>query len=177
MILELLKNVCEALENNSIQYMISGSIALNIYTIPRMTRDIDIVIELEEKRIDSFISLFPDSYYDEPTIKEEVKKQGMFNIIDYKTGFKIDFIILKDTEYYKLAFSRRKRIKELDTWIWIITLEDLIISKLIWIQQLQSERQISDIKNLLLNPAKDMNYIRNWCSKLNLNTFNLIKNE
>lgn len=153
MILELLKNTCKSLEEHNIQYMISGSIALNTYAIPRMTRDIDIIIELEESMINKFISLFPDCYYD------------------------IDFIIRKNNEYHNLAFNRRKRIKEFDTWIWVISIEDLIISKINWIQEYQSDRQIFDIQNLLLNTEKDSEYIKKWCSKLKLNTFDLFNNE
>jgi hypothetical protein len=62
MILELFKKVCNQLDEHQIKYMVSGSIALNIYTIPRMTRDIDIVIELSENKIDEFTSLFPNAY-------------------------------------------------------------------------------------------------------------------
>ena len=157
--------------------MVSGSIALNIYGIPRMTRDIDIVIELSENRIDEFINLFPNSYFDKNVIKNEIKRQGMFNIIDHSTGFKIDFMIRKDSEYFTFAFQRRSRIKELDTELWVINLDDLIIAKIIWIQQSQSEKQMSDIENLLLNPEKNIDYIKTWCSKLNLQTFNLLDNE
>jgi len=156
--------------------MISGSIALNIYSIPRMTRDIDIVIELSEKRIDEFADLFPNSYLDKDVILEEIKRNGMFNIIDHATGFKIDFIIRKETEYFINAFQRRQRIKEFNTDLWVIDLNDLIIAKLIWIQQYQSERQMLDIKNLLLNPETDMIYIVNWCDTLKLQTFNLFSN-
>lgn len=113
-----------------------------------MTRDIDIVIELSEKRIDEFADLFPNSYLDKDVILEEIKRNGKFNIIDHATGFKIDFIIRKETEYFINAFQRRKQIKEFDTDLWVIDLNDLIIAKLIWIQQYQSERQMLDIKNL-----------------------------
>ena len=157
--------------------MISGSIAMNIYTIPRMTRDIDIVVELSLGRLDEFTDLFPDSYFNRDTIREEVKRQGIFNIIDHSTGFKLDFIIRKDTEYFRLAFARRKRIAELDTELWVISLEDLIIAKIIWIQQYQSDKQIQDIENLLFNPDKDMKYIIKWCRELELETYNLFKNE
>ena len=51
MILNLLQRVCRSLGESNIPYMISGSIALNIYSIPRMTRDIDIVIELKENMV------------------------------------------------------------------------------------------------------------------------------
>jgi hypothetical protein len=42
--LEVLKIVTQRLREAGINYMISGSIASNYYTIPRMTRDIDVVV-------------------------------------------------------------------------------------------------------------------------------------
>ena len=177
MILDLLQKVCNQLDEHDIKYMVSGSIALNIYTIPRMTRGIDIVIELSENKINEFTHLFPNSYFDKNVIKEEVKRKGMFNVIDHSTGFKIDFIIRKESEYFDLAFQRKKRVKEFETELWVIDLNDLIIAKLIWIQQYQSERQIFDIENLLLNPDKDIDYIKKWCKILKLKTFHLIANE
>ena len=177
MILELLNRVCKALDENGFPYMISGSIALNVYAIPRMTRDIDIVIELPIFRIDEFVKLFPNSYLNKATIIEEVKKQGLFNIIDHDTGFKLDFIPRKDTDYFKHAFSRRKKISELETELWVISLEDLIIAKFIWIQDYRGEQQLQDIENLLLDPDKDMKYIKEWCHDLGLNTFDLLENE
>src|SRR4030042_3252385 len=113
MILELLQRVCNSLDSKNIPYMISGSIALNIYTIPRMTRDINIVVELAENRVDEFITLFPNSYFNKNVIKDEIRRQGMFNIIDNKTGFKLDFILRKDTEYFKHAFENRLLIREM----------------------------------------------------------------
>ena len=157
--------------------MISGSIALNVYAIPRMTRDIDIVVELTDNRVDEFTDLFPNSYFDKKVIKEEIKRKGMFNIIDNETGFKIDFIMRKETDYFNLAFQRRQRIKELDTELWVISIEDLIIAKLLWIQQYQSEKQMFDIENLLINPNVDQDYLKNWINILNIETFNLFRNE
>ena len=89
MILSLLQKVCRSLDEHDLKYMVSGSIALNIYGIPRMTRDIDIVIELSENVIDEFTDLFPNSYFDRKVIKDEIKRKGMFNIIDHSTGFKM----------------------------------------------------------------------------------------
>jgi len=75
MILDLLQRVCKLLDENNIPYMISGSIAMNIYTIPRMTRDIDIVVELSLDRVDEFTDLFPDSYFNKDAIKDEIKRK------------------------------------------------------------------------------------------------------
>ena len=175
MVIELLKTITEALEVNNISYMISGSIALNTYAVPRMTRDIDIVIDLLKSDIPRFCKIFENNYYiDTITVEEEVKRKGMFNVIDFKSGYKIDFIVRKNSEYRHLEFSRRVRSSVFGFDAWIVSIEDLIISKLIWIQELQSDRQINDIINLLESEKVDLDYVKYWCKKLSINTFNLI---
>ena len=175
MIIELLKRITSALEQKKINYMLSGSIALNSYAIPRMTLDIDLVIEIDNNNLKGFLSIFDKSFYINPdTVEKEVKTKGMFNAIDHKTGFKIDFIIRKDTEYRRNEFSKRVKTRVADFNVWMVALDDLIISKIEWIQTYQSEKQITDIKNLLANPDIDKNYIINWCNRLNLNTFKLL---
>ncbi len=44
---KVLKNVVNKLNKNKIPYMISGSVAMNYYSQPRMTRNIDIVVEID----------------------------------------------------------------------------------------------------------------------------------
>ena len=173
----LLREVCNKLDDNNIKYMVSGSVASNFYCVPRMTRDVDIVIEIPEIKVDDFVKLFPDSYINADTVRDEVKRKGMFNVIDNETGFKIDFIVRKDNEYSDLAFNRKERVEGFGTKLWVININDLIIAKIIWIQDYQSERQINDIKNLLDNSSKDIKYVRSWCDKLNLKTFGLLENE
>jgi len=59
-----LKIVVKRLEPARIPYMITGSIAANFYTNPRMTRDIDIVIEVEEEEdAGTLFSLFSTDFY------------------------------------------------------------------------------------------------------------------
>lgn len=58
--------------------------------------------------------------------------------------------------------------------IYLVTVEDLLLSKIIWIQELQSVLQMDDIKNLCQIDSLDWKYIKYWIGKLNLNTFNLI---
>ncbi|MBM3403403.1 MAG: hypothetical protein FJY10_00735 [Bacteroidetes bacterium] len=119
--------------------------------------------------------MFSDGYYlDDETVKKEIRNKGMFNVIDHRTGLKIAFIVRKDTEYRQLEFSRRIRKNIDEVPFWIVSAEDLIISKIGWIQQLQSERQMEDIRLLLSLQDIDKAYILYWCSKLNYKTFDLI---
>jgi hypothetical protein len=62
----------------------------------------------------------------------------------------------------------------MDVPVWVVSPEDLVISKLAWIQELQSEMQSLDIRMLLMLPEIDRDYIDLWCKNLNLKTYGLI---
>ena len=97
----------------------------------------------------------------------------MFNAIDHRSGYKIDFIVRKSSPYRKLEFERRSRSKILGFDVWLVSAEDLIISKLIWIQDIQSDKQREDIQSLLENPEININYIKIWIKELNLKTLDI----
>ncbi len=124
--LKIFRDVIEKLNNNNIPYMISGSVAMNYYAIPRMTRDIDIIIEI--KNIKAFYETFKKDYYiNQEMVSTAVKHQQMFNIIHLKEVIKIDFIIRKNTEYRKTEFERRKKVEIDGMSVFIVSIEDLII--------------------------------------------------
>jgi hypothetical protein len=177
MIIDLLKQITDSLENKSITYMLSGGLALSAYSIPRMTLDIDLIVELHPQNTNDFLSIFDENFYlNSDVVKTEVLRTGMFNAIDQVTGFKIDFIVRKNSEYRINEFKRRRKAKIADLDLWIVAAEDLVISKIDWIQQYQSDKQIEDIKNLLSLHNIDYDYIKHWCNKLRLKTFNLLDN-
>ncbi len=99
----------------------------------------------------------------------------MFNLIDERSGMKIDFMIKKDSPYRKLEFERKQFTELFGHKVWVVSVDDLIISKLIWIQEVQSGRQVEDIQALLTNQNIDLKYIRKWINELGLTTFDLIK--
>jgi hypothetical protein len=175
MINELVADVTSKLEKAEIEYMLSGSIAMGFYTVGRTSWDVDVVVDLKQEDVDRFLTIFGDGYFIQShVIKEEIKRSGMFNILDDKTSFKIDFIIKKHTPFRDEEFRRRKKVNFLGTQLWIVAIEDLILSKLIWIQELESDLQKRDIISLLLNNITDKNYINSWIDKLHLNTYNLL---
>lgn len=98
----------------------------------------------------------------------------MFNIIDPKINYKTDFIILKENEFSLTEFERRREPKFLDMMLYVVSVEDLILSKLIWIQEIKSSTQMDDIEKLFQNKELDRNYINHWIKQLKLNTFNLL---
>jgi hypothetical protein len=124
--LEVLKIVTRRLNEAEIPYMISSSIAANYYTVPRMTRDVDIVVEMEQGDIDKFVGLFEkDFYLNRETVTNEVSCRGMFNLIHNRYVVKIDFIINKSSAYQQTAFSRRKQVLIEQSPMWFVSAEDL----------------------------------------------------
>jgi hypothetical protein len=57
----VLRIISERLEARALPFMLTGSFALAYYATPRMTRDLDIVVALQEKDISPLVaSLAPD---------------------------------------------------------------------------------------------------------------------
>ena len=168
--LEVLKIVVERLNAAEISYLISGSIAANYYTIPRMTRDIDVVVELNSKQISEFVALFKkDFYVDQDMVREEVLQEGMFNLIHNEYVIKIDFIIRKTSEFQNAVFLRRKNVKIDKTDMWFISAEDLVLSKLLWAKDSHSEMQLKDVVNLIETVDNlDFQYIEKWLIPLGI---------
>ena len=170
--------IIDVLNEHDIAYMLSGSVAMSLYVVPRATRDFDFVIHLREQNIDFFVSNFKEGYYcNEASVKEAVRTHGMFNIIDHVSGYKADFIILKDSSFRQKEFERRNKLDFYGKAVYVVTQEDLLLSKLIWIQDLQSAIQMEDIKNLALSQHLDWTYIKQWIYILKLKTYNLINHE
>lgn len=177
--LKVLKIVAERLNSLNINYLISGSIAANYYTVPRMTRDIDIVIELQNKDINIFVVKFEgDFYIDKQAVEEAVSQKGIFNIIHNEFIVKVDLIIRKDTPFDKDCFSRRRKIKVEDIELDLISPEDLIIAKLLWARKSLSELQLKDVANIVRTGSElDIVYLEEWIDKFNLyDLYNKIKN-
>lgn len=103
------QKIIDALNESNIPYMLSGSVAMSIYVVPRATRDFDFIIHLEPKSIDRFIENFQNGYYcDKDAIQDVVKRRSMFNIIDHASGFKADFVVLKEDAFRQKEFNKEE---------------------------------------------------------------------
>lgn len=170
--LEVLVIVTERLDSARIPYMVTGSMAVNYYAVPRMTRDIDIVIEVSSADVDRLTGLFRDEFYLEPeTVRQATTERTTFNVIHMRSVVKVDFIIRRESEYRREEFRRRRRVTLGDGAVFIVAPEDLIISKLDWARESRSEVQLRDVRNLLAAvPALDREYLAQWVRRLGLDS-------
>jgi hypothetical protein len=176
--MDFLKILVNYFESYQINYMLSESVAMSLYTLPRFTRDFDFVVHLQPGNVKSLVSHFKEGYYcDEDAIREAILHKSMFNIIDHKSSYKADFIILKNEPYRLVEFERRQLIDFMDMKIYVVSPEDLLLSKLAWVQESKSSLQFEDIRLLSKLDNLDNRYIAKWVTTLKLNTFNLLNND
>ena len=164
--LDVLRDVSRRLDSAGIAYMLTGSMAMNYYAQPRMTRDIDLVVALEGFQPESFVRLFePDYYVDSQAVAKAIAQRSMFNLIHNGAVIKVDCIVLKKNPYRQEEFERRKQIQLADFQTWIVSREDLILSKLDWAKDSGSELQLRDVSNLL-TAGCDQAYLRSRAEML-----------
>jgi hypothetical protein len=168
--LEVLTIVAGRLEAAAIAYMVTGSFAANYYAVPRMTRDIDLVVELATGDADRFCTLFESDFYlDRTAVRGAIASRGAFNLIHLAHVVKVDCIVRRDSEYRLTEFARQRRGRIEGHEIALVAPEDLIISKLDWMRETRSEVQLADVRNLLRSvPDLDRQYLEHWLNRLGL---------
>ena len=161
-----------SLEGAGIPYMVTGSMAANFYAVPRMTRDIDLVVELSERDVDRVTQLFQQEHYiDRDMVQRAVRDHAMFNMIHNALVVKVDCVVRKDTEYRREEFARRRALSISDQEVFIVSPEDLILSKLDWAKESRSQMQLDDVRNLLGSvQGLDTVYLNRWADQLGLTT-------
>lgn len=166
---DFLKKLINILGDCSIPYMISGSFGSSYHGRPRATKDIDIVIAPTEKQLLEFVeSLGEDYYVSLETVRDAFANNSMFNIIDSLSGWKADFIFCKTRAFSRQEFERKgiAEIGGLD--VWVTSPEDIILSKLEWSKDSQSERQFGDALGVAVVQwdRLDIDYLRKWAKEL-----------
>jgi len=166
--LEVLQDAIARLERAGIPYMLTGSVALSYYAEPRMTRDADLVVELAGVDAKSVATLFtPDYYVSQADVERAIAARTMFNVLHLEKVVKLDLIVRKDTPYRRQEFERRRRVQMPGFQAWIVSREDLILSKLAWAKESGSELQLRDVRVLLAGGA-DEAYLRAYADGLSV---------
>jgi hypothetical protein len=166
--LDIVRDVSLRLDRAGLAYMLTGSMAMNYYAQPRMTRDIDLVIALAPSDADRVVDLFhPDYYVSAGAVRDSIRNESIFNLIHQESVIKVDCIVRKNTPYRHAEFDRRQQIKIDNFSTWLASKEDLILSKLLWAKDSLSETQMRDVKNLLAT-GYDTAYVERWTQELGL---------
>ena len=169
--IEILHLAIGALERLGINYVVVGSYASSAWGEPRMTIDVDIVIQLAASEVESLCNAFPeqDFYLSRAAALEAVQQRSQFNVIHPSTGHKIDFMVPGTGDWTSSQLARRRTI-EFEPGIagFVAAPEDVILGKLIYFREGNSEKHRRDIRGIIKvsGGQLDRDYLRRGVAQL-----------
>lgn len=171
---DLLRVVSDVLEANGIVHGFTGSQASSMYGENRFTNDIDVVVDIrQQSMLDAFLKAFPESdfYVSDVGASQAVANGGgQFNIIHHDSSQKVDVIIQADPTWPD-ELARRRRLPLSDgKMVWFVAPEDLILHKMNFYREGESDRHLRDIASMLKIDGEhvDRAYIDEWADRLGL---------
>jgi hypothetical protein len=172
---ELAKQLHGILEPLNIAYYITGGVASIVYGEPRTTRDLDLVVEINQADIARLVTVLERSGFYCPlgAIEEIQRGQGhILSVTHTETILNADIILHRDSAFVASKMQRR-RLEIMDAAearCWVVSPEDLILAKLLWGQRSQSEKQWRDVLGVLKVQGETLNfdYLMQWAEQLNL---------
>ncbi len=135
--------ILEGLYRNNIRYLIVGGLSVNLYGIPRVTQDIDIVIAMDKENVLKLTSLLKESGYvprlpvnpdhlaNPDKVKDwiETKNLKAFSFYHKKDNYKVIDIVLVHPLDFEMSFKNRTVKKAKDIDIYLASIDDVIKMK------------------------------------------------
>jgi predicted nucleotidyltransferase len=155
----LLKRLARGLNQAGLPYMIIGGQAVLLYGEPRLTKDIDLTVGADLDRLPEVLRLVDTLGLHPLADPQTFTRQTMvLPCQEPESGIRVD-IIFSFTPYERQALARTTLVKLGDEEIRFVSLEDLIVHKVI----AGRPRDLEDVASVLRkNPAADLAYIRRW---------------
>jgi hypothetical protein len=139
-----LTEVVEALEQAHVTYAITGSVATSVYGEPYSSLDAEIVAGGSVEQAASLSAkLSPRFYAPEDMLVDAARRCGFTNVVDNRTGLKVDVSFIGDDSFLCSTLQRRvrSRIGSHPREFWFVTPEDVILMKLLWRKETRSQKQ------------------------------------
>jgi len=163
---QLVIRIIEALEAESISHMLAGSFASMVYGIPRSTKDVDFVVELEEpgfsrliNRLEPHFELDPQQYLETSTWTRR------YILTARHSAFKVEFFLKSSDPHHLSQWERRRTVFNsiLQHHVTMPTPEDVIVQKIRWGRP-QDRIDASTVMEVQF-PRLDWSYIEHWCDQ------------
>jgi hypothetical protein len=136
-------DLLEQFYKNNIRYLIVGGLAVNLYGVPRVTQDLDIVIAIGTENILRMNGILkelgyvprlpvnPDEMADSETVKQWTEERNLkaFSFYHKKENYKVLDIILVHPLDFNKAFSHKTVKSAGGIDINLVSLDDLITMK------------------------------------------------
>ena len=162
------RDALERIEALGLRWYVTGSWALAAYAEPRMTRDIDVVLDATRADYESRVrpSFETDFLVNDPI---DVGGRSMGGLIHRTELVRVDLMFGRSDAWAQSAMARRQRLEHPTLGpIWVISVEDLVIAKLEWSEG-TSELQLRDVRSIVrLVDGLDWAYLERYAAALGM---------
>lgn len=165
---EILAQVIGVLDGAGVPYMVTGSLASSYHGEPRATRDVDIVIDPTPVSLREVTDALAAAgfYIDADAASAALASRSQFNAIGSDAS-KVDFIIRRDRPFSVEELRRREPADLLGTPGFVATAEDVVLAKLEWAAESDSNRQLRDAAAIVaITRDLDVAYLDRWAARL-----------
>ncbi len=160
------------LEQEGIPYYVTGGVAAIAYGETRTTQDLDIVLSIPREAIPALAEALEQAGFYVPGVEDVVSnRMRTLQITQVATISRADLVIADMTPYEALKFERRQAYQLIQgQFIYLASPEDVVVNKLRWGQQSQSEKQWRDVLGVLKIQQDHLNYnyIHQWAAAFDL---------
>ena len=182
--LALALRVGALLDAQVIPYVVVGSVAAVVHGEYRMTRDLDVVLNLAPRDVCALVeglradfTFLPSDITDAlarlPAARADAQQRASFCAYDTATGFQLDVYLASGRPFEVAQFQRAQVIDipgEPGGMLRVASAEDTVLAKLEWYLLSPSDRQWRDVQAILRvqDDALDQAYLRLWAAELGI---------
>lgn len=142
------------LEVLGVPYMVTGSVASTLYGEPRLTLDVDLVVEISPERVAELLAAYPEGAFYRPPLEIVLiecrrESRGHFNLIHHETGMKADVYTAGRDELHRFGLANRRPVETNDGRIFVAPPEYVILRKLEFWREGGSDKHLRDVAAIL----------------------------
>jgi hypothetical protein len=172
--IQLAADLHQIFETANIPYYVTGGVAAIAYGESRTTQDLDVVMAVARNDIPTFATLLEQAGFYVPGVEDATSgRMHTLQVTQMNTIYRADLVIADINPYEQLKFARRQAYRlNGKTEVYLASPEDVVVNKLRWGKQSQSQKQWRDVLGVLKAQQEilDYEYMHHWAAEFDLSS-------
>ena len=165
---DISRRVVEILNEHRIPYMVVGSLSTTFHSTIRSTKDAAIVVQSDLGKVARLIADECKTLRLDPQLGfESVTATTKIVLRAESEEFEVEIFSLSDDPHDLQRFESRISVDWSGVPMWMSSVEDALITKIRWANQIGRAKDIADAQNIIGVSGEriDWRYVERWCDE------------